>query len=172
MEESRESLAEFLPWPKFVADLRSAEAALAGIDAGRSPEFGLFERSSSKLAASSSLERATPNPHVWEVAFWTSAPFRRRQLARKMTCYATAYAFATLGAVRVQLTHDRANTASEGLAASLGFRREGVMRGLTTAPDGLIGSRCTGDGILWALTRDDLPSLAWYGAAERALRVA
>jgi [ribosomal protein S5]-alanine N-acetyltransferase len=59
------------------------------------------------------------------------------------------YLFATTLANRLQAINDVENLAEQRVLARIGFRREGVLRGLA-----FIGG-CWRDGVLYARLRDD-----------------
>lgn len=171
--ESRESLLEFLPWPAEPSTMAGATEALERLESNRNEvAFGLFAPATGVLRGCGALEIVTPNPDVHELSYWTRLSHRRQHVAMSLARFATAYAFERRGAVRVQITHDTNNAASAGLARRMGFLEEGIVRGLTRTPTGVIGSRCTGDARLWGMVRSDLDGLGWYPEARAAVRAA
>ncbi|HXV33512.1 MAG TPA: GNAT family protein [Gaiellaceae bacterium] len=63
-----------------------------------------------------------------EVGYWIKASARGRGIATRALVLVARFAFAELGAARVQLTAEPDNVASQRVAEKAGFTREGVLR--------------------------------------------
>jgi RimJ/RimL family protein N-acetyltransferase len=63
-----------------------------------------------------------------EVGFWLIARARRRGLGARGVALAVSWAFGALDLLRVEMTTTPDNAAVAGLAARLGFTREGLLR--------------------------------------------
>lgn len=102
----------------FIAKVSSgelAELAFAIVDAGDGELLG-------------SVGLRLPQPGVGEIGYWVAAPARGRGVAARAVRLLAAWAFDELGYVRIQIHTDPANTASQRVAESAGFTREGVLR--------------------------------------------
>jgi RimJ/RimL family protein N-acetyltransferase len=64
-----------------------------------------------------------------EVGYWLVPSARGRGTGRTAVGLLVDWAFAALGLDRIEITTTADNAAARGLAASLGFAEEGVMRG-------------------------------------------
>jgi RimJ/RimL family protein N-acetyltransferase len=63
-----------------------------------------------------------------EVGYWVAPGVRRRGAASRAVRLLTRWAHGDLGLVRVQLMADVRNAASQAVARTCGFQREGVLR--------------------------------------------
>jgi RimJ/RimL family protein N-acetyltransferase len=63
-----------------------------------------------------------------EVGYWVAPASRRRGVASRAVRLLTGWAHGDLGLLRVQLMADARNTASQAVARTCGFQREGVLR--------------------------------------------
>jgi RimJ/RimL family protein N-acetyltransferase len=65
---------------------------------------------------------------VFELGYWVRAGARGRGVATRAVVLVARFAFAELGAARVQLVTDPDNVASQRVAEKAGFTREGTLR--------------------------------------------
>ncbi|MCC7458416.1 MAG: GNAT family N-acetyltransferase [Nitrospira sp.] len=151
-EAVRDSLPELrrflasIPW---VAGEQSPEAsetycrnAAANFVARRDLPFLIFERAGGALVGATGLHRpdwATPKI---EVGYWVRTSHAGRGYIAEAVQALTRYAFEHLGAVRVELVTDEANTASRRVAERCGFTLEGVLHNERRAPDGSLRHTC------------------------------
>jgi RimJ/RimL family protein N-acetyltransferase len=68
------------------------------------------------------------DPESFELAYWTAPAARGRGLATAGLGHAAAFALRELGAQRLWVEIDPANSASHRVAEKAGFTREGVLR--------------------------------------------
>ena len=87
-----------------------------------------------------------------QLGYWVKREARGRGVATRALHLLSRWAFAELGAVRVQLLTEPENRASQRVAEKAGFRREALLRSYVE----LKGSRR--DVYMYALLRDDLDS--------------
>jgi ribosomal-protein-serine acetyltransferase len=73
-------------------------------------------------------------PNVLEIGYWIHPRFTRRGLATTAARLLTDTAFSLPGIERVEIHHDKANTASAGVPERLGFRFVGEEPEDTDAP--------------------------------------
>ena len=86
-------------------------------------------------------------PGGFELGYWVHRGFTRRGVATAAARQLCEHAFAAPSTDRVEIHHDRANVASAGVAAALGFERVGERRRAPQAP--------ADEGVdwIWRLTR-------------------
>ncbi len=107
-----------------------------------------------ELVGSSGLHRRI-GPGGLEIGYWIHPRHLRRGLATEVARQLTDRAFADPSVDRVEIHHDRANAASGGVPAKLGFELVGETRpaspvargggrraGLAAQPRGVDGSPC------------------------------
>ena len=87
-----------------------------------------------------------------QLGYWVKAEARGRGVATRALALLSRWAFAELGAARVQLLTEPANRASQRVAEKAGFRREALLRAYVD----LKGTRR--DVYMYALLRDHLNS--------------
>jgi len=98
------------------------------------------------IAGGSGLHRRA-GPDTLEIGYWIHVDFVRRGYATEAARALTDRAFTIADIERVEIHHDRANVASEGVPRALGFELEAEAPDAITAP-GEEGIDCT-----WATTR-------------------
>jgi len=84
-----------------------------------------------------------------DVGYWTAPQARRRGVAVRAVRVLSAWAFAELGLVRLELTPYAGNGPSERVAERAGYTREGVLRSYFRSKTGLV------DVVMFSLLRDD-----------------
>ena len=84
-----------------------------------------------------------------DVGYWTAPHARRRGVAVRAVRLLSAWAFAHLGLVRLELTPYAGNGPSERVAERAGYTREGVLRSYFRSKTGLV------DVVMYSLLRDD-----------------
>jgi RimJ/RimL family protein N-acetyltransferase len=83
------------------------------------------------LALAVSIEREA---QTVELGYIVAGPARGRGIATEAVWLLTEWAFATLGAVRIELRISVGNPASRRVAERCGYQLEGVMRSVYTKP--------------------------------------
>lgn len=151
-EALTESLAELrrflasLPWVAAEQTLESAEAFCrngeANFIARRDLPFLVFEKASGRLVASAGLHRTVWHTPKTEVGYWCRTQATGQGYVTEAVRALSAYAFAHLKAVRIELITDEENQASRRVAERAGFTLEGVLRHERRAPDGSLRNTC------------------------------
>lgn len=119
--ESREHLRPWLSWVGSVT-LEERTAMLSSWewewDRGGDLVYGLFR--AGDVVGSCGLHRRI-GPDGLEVGYWVHAAHARRGYATRAATALTTLAFTLPGIRVVEIHHDQANTASEGIPRKLGF---------------------------------------------------
>lgn len=148
---SIDHLRPFLPWvatePLSIAERRAQIARWqAEADAGGDEVLGLFL--DGRVVGGSGLHRRL-GPGGLEIGYWVHVDFTRRGIASAASRALTDHAFTMPGIDRVEIHHDVANVASEGVPRGLGFRLAGDESREAKAPAE------TGVHRIWRVTRAD-----------------
>ncbi|HZT54852.1 MAG TPA: GNAT family N-acetyltransferase [Burkholderiaceae bacterium] len=149
LSESLAELRRFLSALAWVAAEPSLEASelycrtgQANFVARKDLPFFLFERASGQLVGATGLHRTAWGTPKTEVGYWVRSSRSGQGLMAEAVEATTRYAFAHIGAVRVELITDAANQASRKVADRCGFRLEGTLVHDRRAPDGSLRSTC------------------------------
>jgi len=151
ISESLDHLRPFLPWvahePQTIEQRRELIARWAREEAdGGDLVVGLFLEG--RVVGGSGLHSRI-GPGGLEIGYWVHRDFTRRGIASSTSRALTNHAFARPDIDRVEIHHDVANTASEGVPRSLGFRLVGDEPREVGAPAE------TGVHRIWRITRDE-----------------
>lgn len=154
-----ESFAELTPWmawartPPTLDDSEDyvRRCAASWLLRSELPLLGL-DRATGALALSTGLHRIDWDVPSFEIGYWVRTAFAGRGLVTEAVNALTRYAFAALGAARVEIRCDPDNARSVAVMDRLGFTREGILRRETRTPDGrlrdtLVTSRLDPDGL-------------------------
>ena len=132
IEGSREFLSEHLPWPS--EECRTPEDVSAKIDAwdlqaqmANGACWGIFEKSSQKIAGCIMLGWVQWKNRSATVSYWLSQDFCGRGLATEALLLVAGESFA-MGLNRLELTASVNNPKSAAVARRAGFQEEGVCR--------------------------------------------
>lgn len=119
-----------LPAPYTLAD---AERFVAGarrtLVSGEQTRLAVADAATGELLGSVSLELSW-QLGLAEMGYWVKREARRRGVATAAARLVIRWAFNELGLERLELQTYPGNTASQNLAEALGFRREGLLRGV------------------------------------------
>lgn len=147
-----ESLADlrahlwFLPWVAEEQTLQSAEArcrkAAENFELKTDLAFLAFARDTGRLVGSAGLHRTDWKLPKTEVGYWMRSSEVGKGYASEAVMALTNWAFAGLGAQRVELITDERNAASRAVALRCGFELEGILRNTMRAPDGQLRNSC------------------------------
>lgn len=124
--------AQTAPIPLPVLEARLAATA-AAFDAGAEWAFSIFDRARSRVLGGVALHpadaalRALVGSGALEAGYWLRADSTGRGYATEATAGLIEVAFTRLGARRVVVCHDPANTASAGVPRRLGFQCLGIV---------------------------------------------
>ena len=149
--ESREHLWPWTPWVTR-ASLEEERAVLVRWeeqwDAGGELQYGLFV---GPLAVGSTALIPRIGPGGLEIGYWVHAAHTRRGYATSAAAALTSVAFTLPGIEMVEIHHDRANLASEGVPRKLGFVLVGEHPRPSSSPPAPADS---GISRIWRMTRD------------------
>ena len=104
--------------------------------------FFLFERATGQFVGATGLHHTVWATPKTEVGCWVRSSRAGRGLMTEAVEATTRYAFAHIGAVRVELVTDEANEASRKAADGCGFLLDGTLRSDHRAPDGSLRNTC------------------------------
>jgi ribosomal-protein-serine acetyltransferase len=135
----RDSHAHLAPWMEFanqplptpteqVARFRAWETRRRS---GGDVIYGMFV--AGQVAGGCGLHQRL-GPHGLEIGYWVHVDFTRRHLASRAAALLTDTAFSVDQITRVEIHHDAANAASEGVPRTLGFEMVGESPDVPTAP--------------------------------------
>jgi RimJ/RimL family protein N-acetyltransferase len=147
------SLDHLRPWMAWVASeplgaaarLAMLRASRRNREAGGDALYGAW--AGGELVGGCGLHRRR-GPGVLEIGYWVHAAHVRRGYASEMAAALTTAALAVPGIDRVEIHHDRANAASRGVPAGLGYALESERPDEPEAPAEQ-GVDCT-----WVMTGD------------------
>lgn len=149
-----ESLEHLRPWMAWIGDepldLEQRTAFLAARERdwadGGDVMMGVF--ADGVLVGGAGLHRRI-GPEGLEIGYWIHVDHTRRGLATEAARLLVDAAFTVPGITRVEIHHDRANVASRGVPARLGFRLVEVVPATPAAPADE-GIECR-----WRIERDE-----------------
>ena len=124
------------------------ETAPRGWGSGQRPSWAVCDSATSDVLASVTLSSAA-DPDVWDVSFWCRPAARGQGVVPEALGAVCRWAFAELGAARVEWMAEVGNWASRRAAEKAGFVVEGVLR------RGIVHRGRHVDGWLGALLPDD-----------------
>jgi RimJ/RimL family protein N-acetyltransferase len=139
-----------LPVPYLPEHARTyvSRTSVEGWRTGRAFSWAVCQSATGEVLAHLSLRPAT-DPDVWDAGFWCRPSARGRGVVPHALRAACRWAFAELGAARVEWRAEVGNHASRRAAEKAGFTLEGVLR------RGLVHRGTHVDGWLAALLPDD-----------------
>jgi RimJ/RimL family protein N-acetyltransferase len=150
--QSSVAWAQAAPMPLPALATRLAASA-AAFDAGESWAFTILDLAQTRVLGGVGLERAEDaltalvGRESVETGYWLRADSTGNGYATEATACLTGLAFTHLGAQRVIVCHDPANTASEGVPRRLAFRCFG------TVADAVLPGRQAADGSVRPATK-------------------
>ncbi len=120
---------------------------------GTEANFAVVSANGGELLASAGLVEIEWDDQVGEIGYWVAAPSRRQGVARRAVRLLCAWAFHDIGLYRLEIIAEVQNAASQAVAVSCGFTREGVLRSRFVVK----GRRR--DMVLFSLLRSDPAAL-------------
>lgn len=152
ISQSIEHLRPFMWWvafePQSIEQRRELIARWAKEESdGGDLVVGLFL--DGRVVGGSGLHRRRLGPGGLEIGYWVHRDFTRRGIASSASRALTDHAFGPADIDRVEIHHDAANTASEGVPRALGFRHVGDEPREVKAPAEI------GVHRIWRVTRDE-----------------
>ena len=156
IELSVEELGLWFPWaadgvPSVGAERDVLAAGVADFDQDVDWTYALYEPSAGELVGGCGLHRRAVD--CLEIGYWVRSDRHRRGYATAAARCLTAAAFACVHDVgRVEIRMDRANGASAGVPAKLGYCLDGEEAHARLARGH------TGRRLIWSMTRDRWPA--------------
>jgi len=118
-----------VPQPYSEADGRTYVAMTRrGWKEGSHSIFAITDAVTGEVMGSIGIHWLDPDHGVAEIGYWVRREARGRGVATRATKLAARWALTECGTKRLQLRADSRNVASQRVAESAGFRREGVLR--------------------------------------------
>ncbi|HET6352263.1 MAG TPA: GNAT family N-acetyltransferase [Coriobacteriia bacterium] len=99
-----------------------------GWESGVDMTFAVEATRGGRLLGSVGLERSMDDAAIAEIGYWIGSHERQRGFAKRAVMLVAEWAFAEAGIERLEITTHRDNEASQRVAATCGFMREGVLR--------------------------------------------
>ncbi len=134
-----------LPWAVAEPSVDTSEAfcrqSAAAFIKRTSLVYLVFDHSGS-FVASTSFPRINWSVPRLEVGFWCRASRQRQGFATEAVSELLRYAFAELGAKRVDAFTDEENIACRAVCEAAGMQLEGILRNETITPAGKLCSTC------------------------------
>jgi RimJ/RimL family protein N-acetyltransferase len=147
--ESLPALRQFLGSLPWVAGEQSVDASeiycrngYANFLARRDLPFLLFEKATGAIVGATGLHRTVWTTPRTEIGYWGRVSRARHGFIGEAVTALTAYAFAHLHAMRIEIVTDEANAPSRRVAERCGFVLEGILRNERRAPDGTLRNTC------------------------------
>ena len=151
IEDSLDHLRPWMPWASDKPSTPVDRIALirqwrADWEKGGDSFLGIFRQG--EVVGGTGLHRSD-SPDTVEIGYWIHVDHLRRGYATEATRALTEAAFEMPGIDCVQIRHDKANAASEGIPRSLGFTRLGERTVKKVAP------AWSGRLVVWVKHRPD-----------------
>ena len=158
-EGVRENVEALRPWMPWVADEpmnRTQRAELlrrfrGELDLGQNYVYGVFDAAGAYVGGTGLHPRSTP--HMLEIGYWITASRWGEGLATEVAAAMTQIGLRWMAAERIEIRVSPDNAPSARVAEKLGYRREGVLRGIGPVIDGAPAQ----DLIVFGMMADELP---------------
>ena len=121
-------------WTTVSSPYREEEArqwrrmATSGIAGGTDLPTLIVDAASDELLGAVGIHGIDPASGRCSAGYWVAAPARRQGVASRGMRLLCRFAFYELGVQRIELWIDPSNTSSLGVAETVGFTREGLLR--------------------------------------------
>ena len=160
VDASRGHIGRWMPWPRHYTSIQNAHDFVRRAEAGWDPlgdrEMFVFDRRAQRLLGGIGLHPLPRSVRAFEVGYWLRQEAEGHGYMRESVQLVTRLAFGPLRASRVAIRVQPENLRSRRVAENLGFHIEGIARKAGIGPDGE-----PVDLVMHALTREDLPGVAW-----------
>jgi RimJ/RimL family protein N-acetyltransferase len=105
-------------------------ARAQAMEDGRDASFAIVDASSGELLGSIGVERSSDDPGIGSIGYWLFASARSKGVMTRALQLISAWAFAEMDLVRLEVTVHEPNIASQRVAEKAGYQREGLMRSI------------------------------------------
>ena len=160
VDASRGHIGRWMAWTRFYASVQDAHAYIARVEATWDPhgerQMLIFDRENQHLLGGIGLHALPRSVRAFEIGYWLTQDAQGHGYVREAAQLVTRLAFGPLNASRVAIRVEPRNVRSRRVAENLGFQIEGIARKAGIGPEGE-----PVDLVMHALTRDDLPGVAW-----------
>jgi RimJ/RimL family protein N-acetyltransferase len=160
VDGSRAHIGRWMPWPHVYTSVENAQDFVRRAEASWDPlgnrEMLIFGRDDQRLLGGIGLHPLPRSVRAFEVGYWLRQDAEGHGYVTEAVRLVARLAFGPLQASRVAIRVEPRNQRSRRVAERLGFQIEGIARKAGIGPDGEHV-----DLVMHALTRDDLPGLAW-----------
>jgi RimJ/RimL family protein N-acetyltransferase len=160
VDGSRAHIGRWMPWPRYYTSVENAQDFVRRAEASWDPlgnrEMLIFGRDDQRLLGGIGLHPLPRSVRAFEVGYWLRQDAEGHGYVTEAVRLVARLAFGPLQASRVAIRVEPRNQRSRRVAERLGFQIEGIARKAGIGPDGE-----PVDLVMHALTRDDLPGLAW-----------
>lgn len=130
--ESQPELIPWMPWAVGEHTVESTEInvreAYAKFLRREDLRLSLYLKDTSTLVGSSGLHRINWKIPKFEIGYWVRTKFAGNGYITEATAAITDFAFATLGAARVEIRCDEKNTRSAAIPPKIGYLLEGILQ--------------------------------------------
>ncbi len=155
IEQSRDELADFLPWASEPLSHEDEEQLFADFEArwqvGLMVAWAVVEDGVAR--GTLGLHRRS-GPHELEIGYWLATTATGRGLMTEAAAMATDVAFATDGVEVVEIIHDLDNHRSEGVPRRLGYHRVAAFS-KRAEPGAPVARRDSGIRVRWSIGGDE-----------------
>jgi RimJ/RimL family protein N-acetyltransferase len=124
-------------------------ACSEGWASGMHATWAVTDATSGSLIGAASLRVSLDDPAVAEIGYWVAAHSRRQGVARRAVELVARWAFGTWSIARLEILVAEANAASQRVALTSGFSREGLLRAYRQHGDG------RDDMVMFSRLKDD-----------------
>jgi RimJ/RimL family protein N-acetyltransferase len=160
IDESREHLEPWMPWPAGYTTVDDARVNLIRAEARwilrEDLMLGIFERETGRLLGGTGLHRLDWLIRSFEIGYWIRRDAEGRGYVTDAVRALTRAAFDQLAANRVAITVDTRNQRSQAVPERLGFVHEGTFHNDQLGVDGTPRST-----HVYALTPESYDSVPW-----------
>jgi RimJ/RimL family protein N-acetyltransferase len=145
-ERSAAELAPWMPWA-YPEPLRASmknyfDTVEQKWDAREQLDFQWFEKASGALIGKGGFHHIDWTIPKFEIGYWLGTPYSGRGYCTEAVNGLAAFAFAHLGAGRLEIRSQPTNRRSCAVAERAGFVLEGVSRQSLVRVDGTLGDAC------------------------------
>jgi RimJ/RimL family protein N-acetyltransferase len=120
-----------------------------GWASGMHATWAITDAAGKELIGAASVQVSLDDPAVAEIGYWVAANSRRRGVARRAVELVAAWAFDAWSVARLEILTAEANVASQRVALTSGFIREGVLRAYRQHGEGRY------DMVMFSRLKDD-----------------